>query len=96
MKGKEKKQNLSAPRGELPLFENGRIEITDACGCKELLILGVVRILRFGEERMSFARRQDNVTVEGSGLCCVSYASGAVGIRGKVTLLSFASEEAAK
>lgn len=93
MKGKEKRINASAPRAELPFLESGRVEIVDAGGCKELLILGVVRILRFGEEKMAFARRHDNITVEGSALSCVSYASGAVGIRGQVSALFFSREE---
>ena len=93
MKEKEKRVRMGAPRGELPLFEGGRIEIVEVGGCKELLILGVLRILRFGEERMAFSRRRDCVTVEGSALACISYASGAVGIRGNVSTLSFSGRE---
>lgn len=93
MKGKERSASLLHPPRELSLFEGGRIEITEAGADKELLILGVTRILRFGEECMSFARRRDEVTVSGNSLSCISYASGAVGIRGRVDALSFRRRE---
>ena len=96
MKEKKKRVRTGAPRGDLPLLENGRIEIVNTGGGKELLILGVLRILSFGEERMAFSRRHDVVTVEGSGLFCTSYASGAVGIRGAVNALIFSGEVAEK
>ncbi len=93
MKAKERTSSpLRVPR-ELPLFEGGRIEITEVGAEKELLILGVCRILRFGDDCMSFARRRDEVTVSGTSLSCISYASGAVGIRGKVAGLSFRRRE---
>ena len=95
---KEKERPLTATRNartprELPIAEGGRIEIIEAGEYKELLILGVARILRFGEDCMCFARRRDEVTVSGASLCCVSYASGAVGIRGRVDMLSFRRRE---
>lgn len=93
MKGKERApSSLRSPR-ELPIVEGGRIEITEVGADKELLILGVCRILRFGDDCMSFARRRDEVTVLGSSLSCISYASGAVGICGRVDSLSFRRRE---
>ena len=90
------KEARSALPKELPLFEGSRIEITEAGTDKELLIVGVQRILRFGDACMAFSRRHDNVTVEGKRLSCISYASGAVGIRGRVSLLSFSEKEEGK
>ena len=91
---KEKERPLGATRNvrpprELPIAEGGRIEIIEVGESKELLILGVVRILRFGQECMSFARRRDEVTISGASLCCISYASGAIGIRGRVEEIAF-------
>jgi hypothetical protein len=93
MKGKERSASTARLPRELPIIEGGRIEITEVGADKELLILGVSRILRFGDDCMCFARRRDEVTVSGSSLSCISYASGAVGIRGKVEGLSFRRRE---
>ncbi len=93
MKRKSEKTKAQPPASVLPLSEGGRIEITEVGGEKELLILGVSRILRFGEEEMAFARRRDQVYVFGRKLACISYASGAIGLRGELVSISFRKKE---
>ena len=93
MKQKKGKAHTFFTSAEMPIFEGGRIEITENGAERELLILGVDRILRFGEEEMSFARKRDRVSVCGKALVCFSYASGAIGIRGEVFSLSFLGKE---
>ena len=87
---KRKAENRATPPSSaLPFFEGGRIEIREVGEEKELLILGVNRILRFGEEEMAFSRRRDEVHIVGRRLNCVSYASGAIGLRGQLESLTF-------
>lgn len=93
MKRKSEKSKVQSPSAALPISENGRIEIRDVGGEKELLILGVSRILRFGEEEMAFARRHDELRIKGQRLACVSYASGAIGLRGELEQILFCQKE---
>lgn len=93
MRQKKEKAHSLFSSTEMPIFEGGRIEVTESGAEKELLILGVHRILRFGEEEMIFARKRDRVSVCGRALVCISYASGAVGIRGQVSSLFFSGKE---
>ncbi len=74
-------------RGDL--FETGRIEVISHKAKKEVLITGVRRILLYGEERMTFLTKDGRLSIEGKGLDCRTYQSGALGIVGAVFTLSF-------
>ena len=90
---KRTEKKAHPPAASLPIVEGGRIEIIDDGTEKELLILGVLRVLRFGEEEMAFARQRDELHIKGQRLSCTSYASGAIGLRGRVESISFWRKE---
>lgn len=84
-----KRRRRHAPREGLPLFEGARVEVVLHGRDKQLTVTGVVRILEYGEERMRFLMKKGELLLEGHDLACTLYTSGAIGIFGRLSTLSF-------
>ncbi len=93
MKQKRKK---SAHVSELSLADVGRIEVICKKKHEELLLTGVLRILRYGSDQMRFMTKAGVLGIEGSELDCVIYANGSIGLVGRMTSLSLTRGEEIK
>jgi hypothetical protein len=91
-KGQPVRHSFFASNG-LPIGEQDRIEITRKGSTRLMLVEGVRQILLYGAEEMAFLLKKERLIVRGRDLDCVSYASGAIGITGEFSSVSFEEGE---
>lgn len=73
------------------LLSGIRIEIR---GQNRLLLEGCRKILKYGEEEMLLDLGKVRLRVRGKRLWCTSFISGALGVGGQITSVSFEEEHA--
>lgn len=79
--------------GELPIGEREKIEIVRVGGERQLIVNGITRILHYGTDKMILALGKERLEIMGEGLDCMTYVSGAIGIRGQVDRVVFGGQE---
>ena len=89
MKKRNRHKGLALLTGEMPLAMRERIEILRVGEERQLVVNGVVRILQYGSEEMILALGKERLIIQGVDLDCMTYVSGAIGVRGIVTQLIF-------
>lgn len=78
---------------ELPIAEREKIEIVRDGNDRKIVLNGVKRILQYDPLCMIFSLGKERLEIRGTGLDCVFYISGAIGIRGKIQSVVFAMRE---
>ena len=69
------------------------VSVTLGANKKTALVSGVEMIIEYTDELVSLQERSGRIVFLGEALECLTYASGAIEISGKIKHVTFASEE---